>query len=66
MRVWGDRVRSYLEVRTLFNKNFRNQNGQTPISKSTIERTVRRFEESGTVSDRQRTGRPTSVATKEK
>lgn len=66
MRGWGDRVRSYLEVRTLFNNNFRNQDGQTPISKSTVERTVRRFAEFGTISDLQRTGRPTSVATEEK
>ncbi|XP_058808948.1 uncharacterized protein LOC131674347 [Phymastichus coffea] len=66
MRGWEDRVRSYLEVRTLFNNNFRNQDRQTPISKSTVERTVRRFAEFGTISDLQRTGRPTSVATEEK
>ena len=66
MRGWGDQVRSYLEVRTLFNNNFRNEDGQTPISKATVERTVRHFAEHGTISNLQRTDRPTSVVTEEK
>ena len=43
MRGWGDRVRSYDQVRLLFNRTFRNAEGLNLVSKSTIERTVRRF-----------------------
>ena len=43
MRVWGDQIRSYDQVRLLFNRTFRNEEGLNPVSKSTIERTVRHF-----------------------
>lgn len=64
MRGWGDRERSYNQVRMLFNNTFRND--LDPVSKSTVERTVQRFTEHGIVKDLQRTGRPKSVATDEK
>jgi transposase len=66
MRGWGDRVRSYNEVRVLFNRTFRNGDGLSPVSKSTVERTVRRFMDNGTVKDLERSGRPKSVASEEK
>lgn len=40
MRGWGDRVRSYTEVRMLFNRTFRNEDGVNLVSKSTVERTA--------------------------
>lgn len=56
MSGWGEVKRSYNAVRNLFNETFRV--GQEPISKSSVERTVRRFEETGCVKDRDRSGRP--------
>jgi len=50
MRGWGDRQRSYNEVRQIFNETFRDEN--TAISRSTVERTVRRFNETGSVKNR--------------
>lgn len=66
MRGWRDRVRSYNEVRVLFNRTFRNGDGLSPVSKSTVERTVRRFMDNGTVKDLERSGRPKSVASEKK
>ena len=34
MRGWGVRVRSYDQVRLLFNRTFRNGEGLNPVSKS--------------------------------
>ena len=51
MRGWGDRVRPYVQVRLLFNRTFRNGEGLNPVSKSTIERTVRRFTNHGYISN---------------
>lgn len=59
MRGWDDLRRSYMQVKELFNATFRN--GLTPISKSTVERTIRRYNETGSVKDRPRTGRPISA-----
>lgn len=64
MRGWGENVRSYDEVKHLFNANFREN--ETPISKSTVERTVRRFHETGSVKDRPKPGRPVSATGPEK
>lgn len=64
MRGWGDRKRSYNEVRQLFNETFRDEN--TNISKSTVQRTIKRFEETGSVKNCTITGRPVSVTTPEK
>lgn len=63
MRGWGDRQRSYDQVKTLFNNTFRNEgNG---ISKSTVERTIRRFEETGTNKNREKSGRPKTETAEE-
>lgn len=66
MRGWGDRVRSYDEVRNLFNATFRNGDQDIQISKSTISRTIHRFIGHGTIKDLERAGRPKSVATEDK
>ena len=57
MRGCGDRARSYDQVRFRFNRTFRNGEGLSPVSKLTIERTVRRFMNHGSIKDLQRTGR---------
>lgn len=62
MRGWGDQVRGYNSVTRLFNEHFREKNNK--ISKSTVVRTVQRFEETGSVKDRPKSGRP-KVATSE-
>lgn len=62
IRGFGDRIRSYDEVRHLFNDFF---NERPPISKSTVERTIRKFEESGTVQDLPKAGRPRSATNAE-
>jgi len=59
MRGWGDRQRSYNEVRQIFNETFRDEN--TAISRSTVEQTVKRFNETGSVKNRQIPGRPISA-----
>ena len=51
MRDWGDQVRSYDQVRLLFNRTFRNGEGLKPVPKSTIERAVRRFMNHGSIKD---------------
>lgn len=58
MRGWGDNERSYEAVKNLFNDTFPER---YPISKSTVIKTVARFVETGSVKDRVRTGRPTTV-----
>jgi len=63
MRGYGDRVRSFQEVMDLFNETFPNRN---PISRSTVQKTVRRFEETGSVKDRPRSGRPRDATNEEK
>ncbi|KYQ53894.1 hypothetical protein ALC60_07187 [Trachymyrmex zeteki] len=60
MRRWGDRRKSYAHVTKLFNRTFRNEDNG--ISKSTVIRTVQRFEEMGFIKDRNRQGRP-AIAT---
>lgn len=55
MRGWGDRQRSHKSVLNLFNRTFRM--GASPISRSTLRRTIRRFEETGRVQNRVIPGR---------
>lgn len=55
MRGCGDKMRSYEAIANLFNDTFPNRD---PISKSTVHRTVSRFERTGSVTDEQRSGRP--------
>jgi len=64
MRGWGDRVRSYRNVVDLFNRTFRNEGAR--ISKGTVSKTVRRFEQMGSVRNRPTTGRPSTATTEEK
>lgn len=64
MRCWGDRQKSYGDVCLLFNQTMRNENSS--ISKSTVERTVKRFEDTGSVKDRPKSGRPVSAIGDEK
>ncbi|KYQ46987.1 hypothetical protein ALC60_13999, partial [Trachymyrmex zeteki] len=52
IREWSDRRRSYAHVTELFNQTFRNEDNG--ISKSTVIRTVQRFEEMSFVKDRNR------------
>lgn len=63
MRGWGYREHNFNEVRTLFNANFRNEIGATPISRSTVSRTVRRFELHGQIDDLQKSSRLRSAIT---
>lgn len=58
MRGYGDLVRPYEETMHLFNDTFPDR---PPISKSTVFKTVKRFEETRTVKDRERSGRPKSA-----
>lgn len=63
MRGWGDRRRTYDEVVQVFNDTFRV--GLTGISKSTVSKTINRFEETGTNKDRQKSGRPKTETSEE-
>jgi len=56
MRGYGDRERSFREVRDLFNAEFRQ--GRQGISVATVLKTCNRFQDTGCVRDRQRSGRP--------
>lgn len=64
MKGYGDRTRSNEDVRILFNDTFRE--GMEPISKSTVQRTITRFNLSGGVKDLPRSGRPVTTTTVEK
>lgn len=59
MRGYGDRERSFREVRELFNIEFRADRQQ--ISAATVQKTCQRFRDTGSVKDRQRSGRPKTV-----
>lgn len=63
MRGWNDRQRSYNEVRQLFNETFR-RNG-IPISKTSVSRLIRKFNDTGSVKDRPRPGRPQTATNEE-
>lgn len=55
MLGYGDRRRSLQDVCNLFNDTHPNRN---PISKSVVGKTLRRFEQTGSVKDLPRSGRP--------
>jgi transposase len=55
MRGFGDKIRSYQEVVHLFNDTF---DDRPPISKSTVYRTVDRFERTGSIKDEPKFERP--------
>lgn len=61
MKGWGPVERSHQAVADLFNLTFRQDLPQ--ISKSTVSRIFRKFQQHGTVKDLPKTGRPTRVAT---
>ncbi|XP_071579661.1 uncharacterized protein [Temnothorax nylanderi] len=61
MRGWGDNERSFTDVR-LFNNTYPNRQ----ISKSTVLKTVRRFQETGSVRSRFRSGRSSSATNNDK
>ena len=63
MRGYGDNVRSYEAVAALFNNTFPNR---LPITKSTVQRTVARFEQTGSVKDRPRAGRSKTASNDDK
>ncbi|EZA46603.1 hypothetical protein X777_04258 [Ooceraea biroi] len=50
MRGWGDNERSLTEVALLFNETFPNRQ----INKSTVSKTIQRFQETGSVNNRSR------------
>lgn len=64
MRGWGDQQRGYKTVTRLFNENFRNENNR--ISKSTVIRTIQRFEDIGSVKSRPRSGRRKTATNNDK
>lgn len=61
MRGYGDRQRSFEEVRTLFNTVYPNRH----ISKSTVSRTIHKFEVFRQVNDLPRMGRPLTATNEE-
>lgn len=63
MRGWGDQQRSCKNVADLFNATFRV--GATPLSRSTVSKTLRRFEETGLVKNRPIPGRPSTATNQE-
>ncbi|KAJ8912058.1 hypothetical protein NQ315_016747 [Exocentrus adspersus] len=63
IRGYSDRIRRYEEAANLFNDTFPNR---PPIAKSTVQKTVRRFEQFGFIKDKPRTGRPKSATNEEK
>lgn len=63
MRGYGDRIRTYEEVSNLFNDVYPDR---PPINKSVVRHTVIRFLETGSVKNRERSGRPKSATTEEK
>lgn len=64
MRGWGELQRGYKAVRQLFNANFRGRNNA--ISKTTVIRTIQRFEDTGSVKDRPRSGRSKTATNEDK
>lgn len=64
MRGWDDNRRSYNDVRQLFNVNFLNE--ETTISKFTVIRTVQHFEDTGSIKNRPKSGRPASATSEQK
>lgn len=59
---YGDRRRSYAEVCNLFNATYPNRN---PINKSTVCKTLRRFNHTGSVKNLGKSGRPKTVTNDE-
>ncbi|KYN18348.1 hypothetical protein ALC57_09344 [Trachymyrmex cornetzi] len=64
MRGWGNQQRRYKTVKRLFNENFRNENNR--ISKSTVTRTIQRFEDIGSVKSGSKSGRRKTATNNDK
>ncbi|XP_032670957.1 uncharacterized protein LOC116844012 isoform X1 [Odontomachus brunneus] len=64
MKGYGNMTRSNEDVQILFNDTFRV--GAEQISKSTVQRTIARFNLSGSVKDLPRSGRPVAATNPEK
>lgn len=58
MRGFGNKMRSYEETANLFNDTYPDRN---PVSKSTVLRTVARYEQTGSVQNKTKSGRPKSA-----
>jgi len=63
MKGWGDNQRSLEAVQVLFNETFLDRN--EPISKNTVKRMIDRFNETSTVIDLPRSGRPATTTNEE-
>ena len=64
MRGCGNHQRSYKEVALLFNETFRC--GQIGISRSTVKRTVKCFEQIGSVKNCAKSSRPATATNPDK
>ncbi|KAL7296557.1 hypothetical protein TKK_0009989 [Trichogramma kaykai] len=64
MKGWGDKKRSYSNVVQLFNATFREAGSS--ISESTISKTIRHFERTGSIKVNDYVGRPVSVTNEER
>ncbi|GAB1865891.1 DUF4817 domain-containing protein [Camponotus japonicus] len=64
MRGWGDKQRGYKTITRLLNENFRNENNS--ISRSTVIRTIQRFEDTGSIKNRPRSGRRKTATNNDK
>lgn len=62
-RGFGDRIRSYQEVINLFNNTYIDR---PPILKSSVYRTVDRFERTGSIKDEPRSGSPKDATNDDK
>lgn len=63
MRGYGDKKRSFQEVQNLFNIEFPER--IEPISRMTVKKTLDRFNETGSVKDRPKSGRPVTATNEE-
>jgi len=64
MKEWGNILRSYNNAMQLFNATFQIEN--TSILKSTVHKTIKYFEETGTVKSCPKTERPATAINHEK
>jgi len=63
-RKWDDQQKGYKQVMRLFNETFRNKNNK--ISKTTVVRTIERFEGNGSVKNRPKSGRSVTATNENK
>lgn len=63
LREYGDKTRSYEDVARLFNDTHPDR---PPIAKSTVSKTVIRYQQTGSVKDRPKSGGPKTAKSEEK